>query len=300
MKAQSKTNVSALVPCLLVLVQGLLYGLGDPISKEAYEAVSVYSLLSVRYGIALVILLVFGGRPILRGLRSSRVGDWLPSSLCIAGAYLVGNIGLGLTAATSVAFLRSLSTVMTPVLAFVVYRRKYSLRHIPLQLLALVGLYLLCGLGGLSVFGWGEVCGLMAALLLAGSLVFGEKALHRMEPLALTAVQVAASTVLASVCALVFDGGWHLEAATPKVWGIIIYLAVFCTLAGYLLQNKALCSISSRTVALLQCFCPVMTAVFSYLILDERLSFAGIAGAALLLVCVAAETWMKEDTPSRS
>ena len=295
MKEERVSVRSALGPCLLVLLQGLVYGFGDPISKEAYESVSVYALLSVRYAIALGILLLFAGRRILRGLRAACVRDWLPASLCIAGAYLIGNIALGLTAATSVAFLRSLSTVMTPLLALVVYGKKFGWRHLPILLLSLLGLYLLCGLGGLASFGLGELCALGAALLAAGSLVFGEKALHRVEPLTLTAVQVAASAVLASVCALVFEGGWHMAAASPKVWAIIVYLAVLCTLAGYLLQNKALCSISARTVAMLQCFCPVMTSLFSYILLGERLSAAGLVGAAILLGCVLAESWMKEE-----
>lgn len=296
MNTSREKRVSTLWPCFLVLLQGLLYGFGDPISKRAYEKVSVYALLSVRYAIALVVLLLFAGRRILRGLRNCRVRDWLPASLCIAGAYLVGNIGLGLTAATSVAFLRSMSTVLTPILGFVMFRKKPGLCHVPVRLLSLVGMYLLCGKGELARFGLGEVCALACAILLAGSLVFGEKALDRVEPLALTAVQVAASTVLATAFALVFDGGIHLESASPVTWGIIVYLAILCTLAGYLLQNKALCSISSRTVALLQCFCPVMTAVFSFVLLGERLSPAGMAGAVILLGCVVAETWMKEET----
>lgn len=296
MNRSAKKRIPALWPCLLILLQGILYGFGDPISKQAYEDVSVYALLSVRYAIALAVLLLFAGRRIVRGLQNCRVRDWLPASFCIAGAYVVGNVGLGLTAATSVAFLRSMSTILTPVLAFVFFRRKLGVRHIPVLLFALVGLYLLCGRGGLSQFGLGEICALACALLLAGSLVFGESALERVEPLALTAVQVAASTVLATVFALAADGGWHLESATPATWGVIVYLAIGCTLAGYLLQNKALCAISARTVALLQCFCPVMTALFSYVLLGERLSAAGVAGAAVLLCCVAAETWMKEKT----
>ena len=66
-------------------------------------------------------------------------------------------------------------------------------------------------------------------------------------------------------------------------------------MAGYLLQNAALETLSSRMVALLQCVCPVMTALFSFLLLGERLSPAGLAGAAILLGCVAAETMMSED-----
>lgn len=280
---------------MLVLLQGLLYGFGDPISKDAYEVMPVYSLLSIRYLIALAILMLFAGKKVINGLKNCSPKDWLLPSLCMGGAYVAGNIALNLTAATSVAFLRSLSTVMTPLLAMFVYRRKLGWKHIPVQILVVVGLYLLCGLGGLSGFGAGEIFALLSALLLAGSLVFGENALERVDSTTLSAVQTAASAVMASVCAPILNGGWHLDLATPKIWGIIIYLAVFCTMAGYLLQNAALTSISSRTVALLQCFCPVMTAFFSRLILGEKLSAAGMAGAVLILACVAAETLMQEE-----
>ena len=74
-----------------------------------------------------------------------------------------------------------------------------------------------------------------------------------------------------------------------QIWAVIVYLAIACTAAGYLLQNHALRQIPARTVALLQCACPVCTAVFSFLILRERLSAAGVIGALIILTCVAAE-----------
>lgn len=286
-----------LLPVAFILLQNTLYGFGDPISKAAYEVLPVYSLLSVRYGIALLFLLAVFGRRIVRGLRACSWRDWLAPSLCMGGAYVVGNIALVLTAATSVAFLRSLSTVMTPLLALAVFRRGFGKKHIPILLLSVVGLYLLCGLGGLSGFGWGEVLALLTALFLSGSLIFGEKSLERVDPVSLTAVQTAASVAMALVCAQLFEGGIHLEAAAPTHWAIIVYLALACTVAGYLLQNAALKSISARMVALLQCVCPVMTALFSRLVLGEHLSAAGLAGAVILLGCVAAETLMKDDEP---
>ena len=282
------------LPYALMLLQGLLYGLGDPISKTAFDLVPVYSLLSVRYSIGLVFLLLIAPRRIWRGLRESSWRDWLLPSICIGGAYVSNNIALNLTAATSVAFLRSLSTVMTPLLALLLYRRRYRWQHIPIQVLVVLGLYLLCGLGGLSGFGAGEVFSLLSALLVAGSLVFGEKALDRVDPITLTTVQTAISAFMAIICSFLFEGGWHLEAATPKVWGIILYLAILCTVAGYLLQNAALRSIPARTVALLQCFCPVMTAVFSRILLSEVLSTAGLIGAGVILLCVIAETLLKD------
>ena len=286
------------LPVGFILLQNTLYGFGDPISKAAYEVLPVYSLLTVRYSIALAFLLLVFGRRILRGLRACSWRDWIAPALCIGGAYVMGNIALKLTAATSVAFLRSLSTVMTPLLALAVYRRGFGKKHIPILILVVIGLYLLCGLGGLSGFGWGEICALLTALLLSGALIFGENALDRVDPITLTAVQVAASVAMALVCTLLFEKGIHLENATPVHWAIILYLALTCTVAGYFLQNAALGHISARAVALLQCICPVMTAFFSWLLLKETLSPAGLVGAVILLACVAAETTMKDDPPS--
>ena len=285
------------LPYGFILLQSALYGFGDPISKAAYEVVPLYSLLSARYLIALAFLVLFFHKRIRAGLRACSVRDWLLPSLCIAGGYIATNIAIVLTTATATAFLRSLSTVMTPLLAFAVYRRRFDKRHLPVLLLVVVGLYLLCGRGGLSGFGPGEAVGLLSALLLAGSLVFGEKALNRVDPVTLTAVQAAMTAGLTLLCAFLLDGGIRLEAAGPSEWAVILYLAILCTVAGYLLQNAALKTIPARMVALLQCTGPVMTALFSRLLLGEQLSIAGTIGAALLLVCVAAESFMDHSHP---
>ena len=117
------------------------------------------------------------------------------------------------------------------------------------------------------------------------------------DPITLTAFQTAMSVAMALCCAILFEHGIHLEAATGTHWAIIVYLALTCTVAGYLLQNSALRHISARTVALLQCICPVMTGFFSWLILGEKLSAAGLVGAAILLFCVVAETLMTDEKP---
>ena len=158
-----------------------------------------------------------------------------------------------------------------------------------------LGLYLLCGHGGLSGFGIGEVYVLITAVSASGSLVFGSKALEKMDPITLSAVQALLSAVIVTVCAIVFDGGINLSYATGEVWTVILYLAVGCTFLGYILQNMALEKISARTVALIQCLYPVMTAIFSYVILGETLSLAGVIGAAIILACVIAETFLTEE-----
>ena len=115
----------------LILLQSVLYGFGDPISKAAYETMSVYSLMTVRYAIAVAALLLVCGRRIAHGLRAVSVRLWLVPSLCIAAGYVLNNIALNLTTATSATFLRSMAIILTPILAFLIHRTRYRWVHIP-------------------------------------------------------------------------------------------------------------------------------------------------------------------------
>ena len=46
-----------------------------------------------------------------------------------------------------------------------------------------------------------------------------------------------------------------------------------------------------RAAPLLQCTQPILTAACSYLLLGEKLSAIGLAGAALIVACVVLENW---------
>lgn len=276
---------------MLIVLQCLVYGFGDPISKIAFEVVPVYSMMTVRYSIAFVFCFAVFGKRIVRTVRNVPVRSWLIPGLCIGMSYVLNNVALDLTEATSVAFLRSLSVVITPLLAFIAFRRKYSIRNIAVQILVLPGVYLLCVRGGLSGFGAGEAAALSAAALMAATLVFTGRYIDQVDPVSMTALQAGCSALLALAGSLIVEGGVHAGGATPKAWLIILYLAIMCTFLGYLLQNLALTKISERSVSLIQTLCPVMTAVFALILLGERLSAAGIIGAAIILICSVIELW---------
>jgi drug/metabolite transporter (DMT)-like permease len=287
-------RLSAFEAGMLIVLQSLVYGFGDPISKIAFEIVPVYSMMTVRYTIAFVFCVAVFGKRIVQTVKSVPVKSWLIPGICIGMSYVFNNIGLDLTEATSVAFLRSLAVVMTPALAFIAYRKKYKWQHIAAQILVLPGMYLLCVRGGLSGFGAGEVLALIAAALVAATLVFTGKFIEQVDPVSMTALQAGCSAVIAFAGSLLVEGGVHAGAATTKAWLIILYLAILCTFLGYLLQNIALTRISDREVSLLQSLCPVMTAVFAFILLGEKLSAAGIAGAVIIIICISVSAIIKD------
>jgi drug/metabolite transporter (DMT)-like permease len=293
--AGTEKSLSTFEAGMLIVLQSLVYGFGDPISKIAFEIVPVYSMMTVRYTIAFIFCAAVFGKRIVHTVKSVPVKAWLIPGLCIALSYVLNNIGLNMTEATSVAFLRSLAVVITPALAFIAYGKRYRWQHIAAQILVLPGMYLLCVRGGLSGFGVGEILALLAAALVAATLVFTGRFLDQVDPVSMTALQAGCSAVIAFAGSLLVEGGVHAGSATPKAWLIILYLAILCTFLGYLLQNLALTRISDREVALLQSLCPVMTALFSFILLGEKLSAAGIAGAVIIIVCISASALIKDE-----
>lgn len=289
----SSTKAGASAPYILcILIQSVVYGLGNPLSKIGYESISALWCLGIRFSGAAVLLFIIFGKRTVAQLRAAKISQWLPPSLCMAAAYMSCNIALNLTTATNVGFVMSLPVIFTPFLSVLLLKRKYPVHSIPIQIALVIGLYLLCcGNEGFS-FGAGELMALVCALALAFALVFSEMTLSTIDAFSMSTIQTAVTAVICLAAALIFDDISVLPGVEPKAWLILVYLAVTCTCLAYIMQNLALAHISSGMVSMLQCTQPILTALFSFLLLKERLSIAGFAGAGIITVCVVIENYV--------
>ncbi len=274
-----------------ILLQSVVYGLGNPLTKVGFASITVWWCLAVRFTLATALLLAVGGRKAVMQLRAAGVRAWLPNSLCMAVAYISCNLALGLTTATNVGFLMSLPVLFAPILSIFVLKRKYPRRLLPIQLAVVAGLYMLCCGGGAFSFGVGEALSLLCALSLAGTLVLSERALVQLGPIAMAAAQTGVTAVISVSAAFLFDDVAALAAVETQAWLVVLYLALVCSCLAYVLQNTALTRLSASAVSMLQCTQPVLTAFFAFLLLGESLSAVGLGGAAIILACVAAENY---------
>jgi len=282
----SKYKDKRIVYILMIVLQCVLWGIGNPITKIAYESITPFWCLVFRFAMAGGILAAIAGKRIIAELRAAPVASWMPVALCTAGAYIFCNIALGLTIVTTVGFLVSLSVLFVPFLAIPVLHRPYRWVFLPVQLAAAAGLYLLCSNSGGFSFGWGEALAVMGAACMAGALVWGEKSLRNISPLTVSFSQIIVTTVLSIVGALVFERSADLSAIQPAAWWVVVYLAVFCTCISYWLQNTALKHLPASMVSLTQCTEPALTATASFLILGESLTGRGFLGSAIILACI--------------
>lgn len=268
----------------LILLQSIIYGLGDPISKLMYQEVTVSACLSLRFTLAAVILLGFYHKTLWADLRRTPLLHWLPATLCMALCYLCSNQALTLTMAAHVAFLRSSSAVWTPLILLLFFHKRCTRPQLLALGLMLLGLYLLCG--GLHSFGLGELWGFASAILAALSLIFGAQALEDMHPLSLTTLQLLVAAVLNWIMTFATENPAVLLHASASSYLVILYLAIPCSLIGYALQNQALTLTGADMVSLAQCTYPIMTALFSFFILGEAFTLRSLIGALLILLSI--------------
>ncbi len=275
-----------------ILLQSVVYGFGNPLTKTAYESITPFWCLFFRFTLAFVIFMLFFGRSVIKQLKAARIVDYLPASLCMALAYICCNIALSMTSATNVGFLMSLPVIFAPLLSILILGEKYDPRHLPAQLLVLLGLVLLSIKGGSVTFNFGDIYALLTAVFIAGSLVFGKKSLEtNLSAVTISCTQAGCTAVLSLAFALLFDDISVIPHIQPKAWAVVIYLAVFCTCIAYLLQNYALSWSSPSLVSMAQCSQPVLTAFVAWILLGEHLGLAGYLGAAIILGCTVVESW---------
>lgn len=284
----------------LVVLQTVIFGFGNVLTKIAYSDIAPLWCLALRFGLAFAVFGALFGRRIVRELRQVRVGAWLPAAVCMALSYIACNVALDLTTATNVGFLVALPVVFAPLLSSLVNRKRYPVAFLPFQGAVVVGLYLLCTNGGVLTFGAGEALALLSSVSLAGALVFGERGLAELDVCTVAGTQIAATLVISLVLALAMEPVVNVAEVTPMAWGTITFLALASTCLTFFLQNKALTVLKSSTVSLLLTGEPVFTAVFSLPMLGEMLDGRGFAGAAVIVVAVVCATVLegrKADAP---
>ncbi|NCB42184.1 MAG: DMT family transporter [Clostridia bacterium] len=278
-----------------ILLQSVIYGFGNPLTKVAYETITPFWLLTFRFSMSLFIFFLIFGKKITAQLRTAKLSQYLPASLCMAIAYITCNLALNWTSATNVGFLMSLPVIFAPLLAIVILHQKYDFRYLTLQIIVTVGLYLLCCNSGGFTLNKGDFCALITAVALSGALVFAKKSLESLDAVTISAAQAGVTAFMSLICALVFDDFRVVSHIAPAAWAVIVYLALTCTCIAYVLQNSALAHLSSSTVSMLQCTQPILTAVFSFIILRETLGLRGIMGGLLIIGSALAANLMETN-----
>ena len=190
--------------------------------------------------------------------------------------------GVMYTSVSNAGFIGALSVVTTPILEFIVYRKKPEKKFGVSMVLCLVGLALMT-LSETLKPAFGDVICLFAAVFYSVDLMITERAVadERVDPLALGVCDLAVVGVVISVLSVFLET--PALPGTAKVWAASLFLGIVCSGVCLVIQSVFQRHTTASRASLIFTLEPVFSAIFAFFLLGERIGVRGYLGAALML-----------------
>lgn len=272
----------ALAGRLALLSAALIWGSSFIIMKDALNDVPVFMLLGIRFTIAAILLGVLFFRR-LRSLSGQLLRNGALCGLLLVCAYATQTYGLMGTTPGKNAFLTAVYCVLTPFVAWMLFRSRPTVWNWLAAVTCLAGIGLV-SLNGSLTMGAGDALTLLSGLFYAFHLLALSRFSQKHDPIVLTIVQFASTAAFSWPLSLLVEHGVPFPA--PAVWPQLLYLAVFATAAALLLQTVGQKLTPPSQAAILLSLESVFGVAFSVLLGAETLTLQLLCGFALIFVSV--------------
>ena len=252
-----------------------------------------------RFAIAYLALLIFSHKRI-------RSNSWRHELLFMLGGMVGGsiyfiaeNVALEYTLVSNVSLITSLSPLLTVLLIGFLYRSERPGRETILGSTVAflgVGLVIFNSSFNLSINPLGDLLSLLAAFCWAIYSII----LKRVNPLYSALFITRKIFFYGVITALPFlliesEIASPSVLMQPKLLLNLLFLALYCSMFAYLLWAMAIGKLGAVKANNYMYFQPVVTLVFSFLILGEKISAVGYTGCAMILLGV----WMSDYLQQR-
>jgi len=273
--------------------------------KVALREVHPFTLLTLRYGIgALLLLLAQYGRN-KAFLKTFLYRDWihifLLAAVGVSGLGLLQAYGLLYTTAINSGWIIAINPIFITLAARLFLGEVITVRKISGILFGFCGIFLIISKGvfSFSLFRLTSTLGdflvLASALAWTTFTVAGKEFISRFTPLsAVTAIMISGFLIILPLSIL--KGGWNnlLHLSLPT-WMGIFFLGIFCSGLAYLFWYSALEKMDSSVVGMYLYLEPLVTLIGAYLLLGEEIHWITLMGGGMTLVGVYLATKSSQD-----
>jgi drug/metabolite transporter (DMT)-like permease len=248
--------------------------------RDAVGSMPVMDFLAWRFLVASVVMIVL--RPTcLRNVTRLEVLRGVGLGTILGLGYIAQTYGLRYTSAAISGFITGMFVVLTPVMSWILLRRKTNRNTWMVVALATVGLALL-SLKGWSV-GIGESLTLGCAVFFAIHIVFLGEWSSQYKPYPFSLLQIGTVAVISLIAAT--PGGIAVPPS-PRVWGVVGITGVIATAVAFFVQTWAQSLVSATRAAVVMTMEPVFAGLFAVLIGGSQITLRTVAGAACILAAM--------------
>jgi drug/metabolite transporter (DMT)-like permease len=254
----------SLVSDLGLLYAAAIWGSTFIVVKDSLDNVDAVALVAYRFLLAAAILFVFLMLRHKQPFSNLRTGFTIGFFLWLL--YISQTVGLKYTTAANSGLITGLFIVFVPIFDYAFFRRLPSVIKLFAIALALSGLWLLTG--GLSGINRGDVMTLVAAATYAMHILLADRYVKgNIDPIILSFQQFFFVGVFSLIASLVF--GLPLSVRSSGAMSSIVFLALFPTISGFVIQLVAQRYTPPVKVALIFTMEPVFAAIFAWTVGGE-------------------------------
>jgi len=268
---------------LLALIVPITWGLGFTLAKIGMEQFPALLIMTIRFGIAGLILVWFT-KPPWGHMREIFVVALIGSTIQYGLTY---NGLKGIDASTAAILVQLEGPILAIMGAFLLKEKLGITRALGMGL-AFIGVLIITGEPRLD----GHLDSVI--LLIAGSAVwaFAQIMISRLKGLSgitiLAWVAIMATPQMFVASLLIEDGQWlAITTASFIDWSIILYLALIMTVLGYSVWYHLLSSVDVSKVSPFLMLLPITSIIAGIVLLDEKLTSSMILGGLLIMSGVA-------------
>jgi drug/metabolite transporter (DMT)-like permease len=258
----------------------MIWGTTFPLMKIALGNVKPFYFISLRFITAFIVLTLILNKKLKKiNLKTIKIGTFLGLWLFLGFAFQI--YGLQFTTASRSGFITGLSVIVVPILSIFILKEIPSLSTWGGVFLALVGMYFLTGFTEAG-FNYGDLLTFFCAVSIALQIVFLSKYIKNEDPLLITWLQITTVMVLGTVISF-FESSSAAPIDSTSI-AVIIYTGIFATALAIFVQSRAQQFTTSSHTGLIFSLEPVFGALFSFMILSERMQTMGMIGAGLIFL----------------
>ncbi|KAA0000329.1 MAG: DMT family transporter [Thermoplasmata archaeon] len=199
--------------------------------------------------------------------------------------YVFQFTGIKYTTATSAALLINTNVLFIAILSAILLKEVLSRKKIFGVICGFLGAALIVTNGSLLVtrsFG-GDMLIILSALCWAVYSVAGKKVMERYDPITINTHVFFLGTLLLVPFAFRDMAG---ATVSGEAWAIIVYLALACSVFGYVAWYDALARMDATKVAIFLNLIPLFAILIAHVVLHERITTVTVIGAALILYAI--------------
>jgi len=253
-------------------------------SKLCLTTMSAYSLISVRFIAAALIMFILFRRHIINCFSFNDAKKGFLFGTLYYCTLLFEHIGLKSINSGTASLLENLAIILVPFAESLLSRRYPEKKTLFRAFLAISGVVFLSMKGHSLEFGTGELYLLCAAAFYSSAIIVTSRLSTSGDAFNMGFFQVCMIAFLSTLSALL-SGNYTFPSSTEQYMMMLI-LAAVCTCFGFTLQPVAQSKVPSEKAALFCAINPLIAGLLGTIILHEAFTPFSICGTVLILIAL--------------